>query len=156
MAVILQPKVLAIVKQVQAMAIIRRGQLMHFVSQNKYIRLLYHRLAYISNVRVVRASKLVDDIQLEYDSNREYNLVEVFINSDDSDVFCMLSSEKSLMILSTIEVIPTTIVSQTIKDLDILNKLYILCISTKLIKVVRQNKSMTVTFNKLEDMHVKL
>lgn len=53
-----------------------------------------------------------------------------------------------------IKATPIAVVCQTkIEDPDILNKLCILCIGNKLIRVVRRNKSMTVTSNKLEEMH---
>lgn len=65
------------------MTIPGKGRPTHLVSQNKRIRLWYRRLTHANNVRVVRASKLVDGINLGL--KKEYNLVEVFVNSKDSD-----------------------------------------------------------------------
>lgn len=48
----------------KAMAMTGPRRPIHFVSQNKRICLGYYRLAHISNVRIVRASKLVDNIDL--------------------------------------------------------------------------------------------
>lgn len=66
------------------MVITERGWPTHLVSQNKCIRLWHQQSAHISNARIVRAFKLVDDISLDQD-DREYNLAEVFIDSNDSD-----------------------------------------------------------------------
>lgn len=70
----------------KAMAIHGRGRPTHLVSQNKRIHLWHRRLAHISNVRVVRASKLLDGIQLEHDDDKEYDPAEVLIDLDNSDV----------------------------------------------------------------------
>lgn len=86
----------------------------------------------------------------------EYNLVEIFIDLDDLDISGMLSSKELLIFLPTIEAIPIVVVSQTIEDPDIFDKLCILCVGSKTIRVVRQNKSMTTTSNKLEEMHTDL
>lgn len=99
---------------------------------------------------------LVDGIKLKYDSNSEYNLVEVLIDFDNTDVSDVSSSKKSSIILPTIETPPTIMVSQIIEDSDILDKLCTLCIGNKSIKVVIQNKSMTVISNKLEEVHANL
>lgn len=69
----------------KAMAITGRGQPSHLVSQNERIRLWHRRLAHASNARVVRASKLVDGIDLDY-SDKEYDPAEVLIDSDNPDV----------------------------------------------------------------------
>ncbi len=68
----------------KAMAIGGKGQPTHFVSQNKQIRLWHRPLVHVSNARVVRASKLLDGVDLGPD-NKEYDQAEVFIDSDNSD-----------------------------------------------------------------------
>ena len=80
----IQPKVMATAGRARAMAITGRGRPTHLVSQNKRIRLWHRRLVHVSNARVVRASKLVDDISLDQD-DREYNPAKVFIDLDDSN-----------------------------------------------------------------------
>ena len=141
----------------KAMAIQGRGRPTHLVSQNKRIRLWHRRLAHISNGRVVRASKLVDGIQLGHDDDKEYNPAEVLIDSDDSDASDASDSEEPLKMPSGMEAKPTTVVCQTkIEDPDILDKLCTPCVGSKSTRVVRRNKSMTATSNKLEEVHADL
>ncbi len=131
----------------------------HLVSQNKRIRLWYRQLAHVNNARIVRASKLVDGISLDQD-DREYNPAEVFIDSDDSDASDCLDQEETSIQLSTksiAEVTPRATVQQTrIKDLEDLNKLCTPYVGSKSTRVVRQNKSMTATTSKLEEIHTYL
>lgn len=103
----------------------------------------------------MRVSKLINNIQLRY-RNKEYNSIEVLIDQDNSDTSDMSDSKKSPTIFPTIKVTPTTIVCQTIKDHNIHNKLYILCIESKSTRIVTQNKSMTAIFNILEEVHANL
>lgn len=80
----IQPKAIATTEWAQAMTIIKRGWSTYLIGQNKYIRLWYQRLVNISNVRIVRVVKLVNNINLKQ-YNREYNFMEVFIDLDNSD-----------------------------------------------------------------------
>lgn len=75
-------------------------------------------------------------------------------NSDASDT----SNFKELLTMpSGIKAIPTTVVCQMkIEDPDILNKLYTSCIGSKLMRIIRRNKGMTITSNKLEEVHADL
>ena len=68
----------------KAMAVKGRGRPTHLVSQNKRIRIWQQRLAHVSNARVVKASKLVDGIDLG-PADREYDPAEVLIDSDNSE-----------------------------------------------------------------------
>lgn len=55
------------------------------------------------------------------------------------------------------EATPTAVVYPTkIKDLDILNKLCTLYVGSKSTRVVKRNKSITATSNKLEEVHSDL
>ena len=120
------------------MAIQRQGRPTHFVSPNKRIRLWHCRLAHISDGRVVRASMLVDGIQLGYDDNKKYDPTEVFINLDDSDVCNVSNSKEPLTMPFGMEAIPIIVVCQTkIEDPDIFDKLYIPCVGSKLTRIVR-------------------
>lgn len=75
-------------------------------------------------------------------------------NLDASDVS---DSEEPLTMLSGMKVTPTTVVCQTkIKDPDILDKLCTPYIRNKSTRVVKRNKSMTATSNKLEEIHANL
>ena len=67
----------------RVMVITGRGQPTHLVSKNKRIRLWHQRLAYVSNVQVVKASKLVKGINLG--PAKEYDSTKVFVDSKDSD-----------------------------------------------------------------------
>lgn len=66
------------------MAITEQRQPIYLVSQNKYICLWYWQLALASNAWVVKASKLVDRIDLG--SEKECNPVEVFLDLEELDV----------------------------------------------------------------------
>lgn len=61
------------------MIIIRQGCLTHFINLNKSIYFLHQYLIYISNAQVIKISKLVYNINRGL-SEKEYNLVKVFIN----------------------------------------------------------------------------
>lgn len=126
------------------MAMTRRKSLTYLVSQNKRIQLWHLRLAYISNVRILRAAKLVDEMKL--DVEKKYDPAEVLINSDNSNVF------------ESKETITTAVARQTTEsdELDIMDKFYTPYIGSKLTQVVRQNKSITATTKKLEEVHINL
>lgn len=112
---------------------------------------------HISNRQVVTSSKLVDSIQLGHDNNQEYNSIKVLIDLDNSDISDTSNCKEPLTMLSGIEVTPTIVVCQIkIKDPDILDKLCVLYIKSKWTRVVRQNKSMIATSNKLEEVHANL
>lgn len=55
----------------------------HVITKNKQIQIWHCRLKYASNARVVRASKLVDGINI---NSTKYNPEEVFINSNLSEI----------------------------------------------------------------------
>lgn len=68
----------------KAMAITRQGLLTHFVSLNKRICLWnWQFIAHVSNAQLVRALTLVEII--DFGLAKEYNQVQVFIQSKDSD-----------------------------------------------------------------------
>ena len=139
------------------MAITGRGQPTHLVSQNKRIRLYHCWLAYISNTRVVKASKLVDGIDLD-NNNKEYNPAEVFIDLDNSNISELSdSNEKPLIQHPSAKTTPSTVIRRIrTKDSDVLDKLCTPCIGIKSIRVVWKNKSMTPTTDKLEEVHADL
>lgn len=121
-----------------------QGRPTHFISQSKFFCLWHQRLVYMSNARVVRASKLTDGINLD-NKNKEYNPVKIFIDSNKSNV----SDEKTPKHI--------VLVCQTrVKNVDTLDKLYQPCIESKVTGVVRHNKSMIVIKDKLEEVHTNL
>lgn len=67
----------------KAMAITIQDQPTHLVSKNKHICLWHQWLAHVSNIQVVRASKLVKSIDLG--PAKKYNLIKVFVDSEDSE-----------------------------------------------------------------------
>ena len=143
--------------QLKTMAITGGGRPTHLVSQNKRIHLWHRRLAHISNACIVRAFKLVDGINLDNNS-KEYNLAEVLIDSDNSDMSELSDSDKKSLIQHLLtKVTPTTVVRQIkTEDSDVLDKLCTLCVGSKSTRVVQRNKSMTPTTDKLEEVHTNL
>ncbi len=133
------------------MAITGQGQLTHLVTQNKYIYLWHWWLAHVSNTRIVKTTKLVISIVLKQKS-REYDFAEIFIDSDNSNA--ILDEEESPIQLSAET--STTAIHQTIENPDVIDKICIPCIGSKSTQIVRQNKSMTQTTTKLEEVHSNL
>lgn len=125
--------------------------LTHLVSQNKCVRFWHQQLAHISIVLVLIGAKLVNKIKL--DDNKEYNLVEVLIDSDNSNVSELPNNKKSHTRSKF-----TIIAHQSIatKNLDFLDKLYTSCMRKKPICVIRQNKSIIAITKKLENVHMNL
>lgn len=62
--------------------VIRQGWATHLVNKNKCIYIWHWRLAHICNIWIIRASKLIDDIDQRI---CKYDLSEILIDSDDSD-----------------------------------------------------------------------
>ncbi len=151
MAVTIQPKAMAIAKRARAMAITGRGRPTHLVSQNKRIRLWHRRLAHVSNARVVRASKLVGGIDLG--PTKEYDPAEVFVDSEDSD-----DSGDDPQSPSEEETDPSFArqIRANTDDNDPPDKLCTPCVGSESTRVVRRNKSMTPTTEKLEEVHADL
>lgn len=72
----------------------------------------------------------------------------MLINLDNPDILDLLDNEIPLTI---------TINNQIrIEDLDIVDKLYHLYTKSKWIRVVKKNKNITTTSNKLEEMHTNM
>lgn len=83
MAVTIQAKAMASAGQAHTMTMTGQRQPTHFIGQNKCIHLWHQRLAYVSNAWVVRASKLVDSIDLGLE--KKYNPAEMFVDLEKSD-----------------------------------------------------------------------
>lgn len=146
----------------KAMAIAGQGRPTHLVSQNKSIRLWHRRLAHASNARVVKTSKLVDGINLGL-PDKEYNLAEVFIDSDDSEISDVEEIDSQAILPSTGSPAqianqqgPPTSTASARQANDVLDKLCAPCMGSKSTRTVRQNKSMTPTTSKLEEVHADL
>lgn len=145
-------------KRRKAIAIIGRGRPTHLVSQNKYIRLWHRQLGYISNVHIVRVSKLVDGIDLDM-KNKEYDPAEVLLDSDDLDDFNEFNPNNNKAPPLTNTSVPspkTAVIQQTTSDLNIFDKLCMPYVGSKLSQIVQRDKSMTAITSKLEKMHADL
>lgn len=118
----------------KAMAITGKGRTTYLVSQNKRIQLWHRQLEHIRKARVVRASKLVDGIDLDM-KNKEYNLAEVLFDSDNSNNSEKFNpnNDKAFSLINTSVLSPKIVViRQTTSDPDILDKLCLPCIGSKL------------------------
>lgn len=89
----------------------------------------------MSNVCIVRASKLVNGINLKQ-NNKEYNPVKVFINLNDSDTSdyldqasdCSDQEESSVQLPAKIATIRAALYQTKIEDPNALNKLCRPCV----------------------------
>lgn len=141
----------------KAMATTGRGWPTNLVSQNKQICLWHQRLAHVSNARIVRTAKLVDGINLNIEDKR-YDPVKVTIDSDDSDISDLdANSDPHINNLpNTQPVLEMAHATKANEDNNLVDKLYIPCVGSKLTQVVRRNKSMTPISSKLEEIYVDL
>ena len=131
----------------RAMAMTGRGHPTHLVSQSKRVQLWHRRLAHASNTRILRATKLVDGIKL--DDDKEYDPAEILIDSDDSDTF----DDEETRTQAEAGAITTALQAT---ETDILDKICAPCVGSKSTRILRQNKSMTATTKKLEEVHADL
>lgn len=125
-----------------------RGRPTYLVSKNKKVRIWHRHLRHASNARVIRASKLVDDINIE---DNEYDPTEVFIDSDTEN-----NGDTSNTPIVSNPTAPSELAanaSETNSDFD-----YICgpCVGSKSTQVVIWNKSMTLTRERLEEVHADL
>lgn len=60
--------------------VVGRGRHIYIVSKNKQIKIWHCQLGYTSNTRVIKASGLVNGINIS--NNIKYNPKEVFIDTD--------------------------------------------------------------------------
>lgn len=141
------------------LALRERGQLTHLVSKNRKIRIWHCRLGHVSNAKVIRASILVDSIDLQ---QAKYNLSKVFIDSEksehdtdeDNNSDEQENSDRSLALaLQTSALDPTLETSAIDPDFK---KLCITCVVRKSTRTVKRHKSMTLANEKLEEVHADL
>lgn len=109
-----------------------------------------------SNAYIVGAVKLLDSINIKQ-KNKEYDLVEIIFDFNNSDVWDCLDLKKTPIQLSaeTPTKVKQTIILLQIKIRNpyILDKLWAICIESKLTQIVRRKKSMMAITNKLEEIH---
>lgn len=94
----------------------------------------------MNNIEVIRAFKLVDDINIDL---KKYNPTKIFINSNSSKAFFNENISQSKMTTLNIDFI----YQNKENNCRIVNqcKLYI---NSKFTQVIRQTKSMTLIINK--------
>ena len=82
---------------ISARLIVMRGKKRStcFVSQNQKIQLWHQCLTYVRNTKVVKVSKLVDDINIGF---KKYDSAEVFIYSKNFKIF----SDKNKLLSNSI------------------------------------------------------
>ena len=125
-----------------------RGRPTHLVSKNKKVQIWHRRLGHASNAQVIRASKLVDGIDIK---DNEYDPTEVFIDSDTEDD----NDTSGTPIVSDPTAPPelAASVSETNSDFD---HICGPCVESKSTRVVIWNKSMIPTRERLEKVHADL
>ncbi len=148
----------------RAMTTTGQGQPTHLVSQNKRIRLWHRRLAHASNAQVVKASKLVNGVNLSL--AKDYNPAEVLVDLEDSDIedFGEDSQPESKSTQHLIK--PANIdlglaahqlrTADIANDSEVLDKLCTPCVGSKSTRIVRRNKNMCPTTSKLKQVHADL
>lgn len=139
-----------------------RGRLTHLISKNKQVKIWHRRLGHASNTRVIRASRLL--IEME-DFNIEYNLAKVYSDSKESEPEAeKLPSPSSHTpeANSPIGTIPaqsytssSEALVHTIIDNDF-DSLCLPCVANKQTRIVIQNKPMTKVEGKFDEVHVDL
>ena len=115
----------------------------------------------MNNAIDMKTLKLINDIQIKNNIRRKYNFVEMFINFYNLDILWLSNFKKvSKIIITSIIIIVTFIViiatQIRIKDSDIFNNLFILYIWSKLICIMRHNKSMTAILNRLKKIYINI
>lgn len=106
---------------------------------------------------MVKASKLVNGI--DFGLEKEYNLAEVFLDSEELNVDDLRDNPQSMTSLAQSPVDASLAMHQVKAGADeenILDKLYTPCIASKSTWVVRRDKNMTLTTNKLEKVYIDL
>lgn len=138
-------------KKLKIIVIIGWGRLTYRISQNKRICIWHYCLTHISNTRIVRASKLVNSIDLNI--GKEYDPIEILVDLDNLYASNVVDHKDS--IFDNISIMPDVIAYQT-TDIHIFDKLYISCIANKSTRTIRRDTNMTSTTNILAKAYVHL
>lgn len=144
------------------MAVIEQRGSTYLNSHNKRICLWYCQLAHVSNALVIKIFRLVDGIDL--DIEKKYKPIEILTDLNNLDA-SNISDQKNLppnnisithkLASDNTDIMQNSIAHQT-TNINILDKLCMLCIGSKLTKTIRSYKNMTRVINKLEKMHTDL
>lgn len=89
--------------------------------------------------------------------DKEYDLTEILVNLENSDSDALQTSDNNDVITNNINTTTThelePAIAQQATNINILDKLYMPCVGSKLTQTVRRNKSMTTTISKLKEVH---
>lgn len=106
----------------KVIAITKQSCLINLISQNKQICSWHYYLVYISNIFVVKALKLVNNLSLGI-INKKYNLTKIFINFDNFNNFKTSNNKEVDFSSSDLDII-LSFIAQT-NNLDKLYKLFV-------------------------------
>ena len=120
----------------------------HLVSKNKKVQIWHRRLGHASNARVIRASKLVDGINIK---DNEYDPTEVFIDSDTEN-----NDDTSGTPIVSGPTAPPELAASASETNSVFDHICGPCVGSKSTRVVIRNKSMTPTRERLEEVHTNL
>ena len=125
-----------------------RGRPTHLVSKNKKVRIWHRRLGHASNAQIIRASKLVDGIDIK---DNEYDPTKVFIDNDTEDN----DDTSGTPIVSSPTALPKLATSVS-KTNSVFDHICGLRVGNKSTQIVIRNKSMIPTRERLEEVHANL
>ena len=138
----------------KAMTIVDQSCLIDLVSKNKQVRVWHRRLGHASNVRVIRASKLLFDMG---NFNTKYDPSEIYSDSDykDSDNSANETPVASIADISPLSETSNTINIKSAQENEDFDTICLSCIISKqscatIYKPMMENKE------KLEEVHVNL
>lgn len=146
-----------IAQPTKAMITKGQGRPTHLVSKNKKVRIWHQRFAHASNARIIRASRLVTGMG---DFNIKYDPTKIYSDSKDSgsehEDMDMTSSAPPTQSNSTEPDDKLTVNSSRLEEESDFDTLYFPCIASKQTRVVIRKKPMTMTEEKLDEVHVDL
>lgn len=113
----------------RAMVMIKQKQSIYLVSQNNCIYFWHWHLVYITNVHIVKASKLVDSINFNI-KNKKYKLAKVIIDLNVLNFY--INSDSHTHNPHNMQPIPKmAYIIKTNRNINLFNKLYTACITNK-------------------------
>lgn len=76
--------------------------------------------------------------------------MEILVDLDNLDIFNIL--DHKYLVSNNISIISNIIAYQKI-NMNIFNKVFMLCVRNKLFRMIKKNKNMTSIISKLKEMH---
>lgn len=133
-----------------------RSKSTYLLSKNPQIKLWYQQLRYTSNIRVVKAFKLIDGIAITIKDSQQIQKKSFFsdFKNDNKNKNSELSPASDIpSILATM--LLNKITSIGINSNDSIDQLYHFCIKSKYTKIVKYKK-MIPTICKLKEIYTNL